>query len=68
MTCLAIFETYEVEVLAVSAAVGLASFDNQVGEAGVGGAEEGARINGVARAAQVGPAGEGEPADDWGVD
>ena len=58
---MAIYETDEVEVLALSAAVGLASFDGHAGEAGVGGAEDGARINGLARAARVGLAGGGEP-------
>ena len=65
---LAKLETGEVEFVAVSAAVGLASFYGHAGGAGVGGAGEGARINGVVGAAQVGPAGGGELADRWGMD
>ena len=55
-------------MLAVSAAVRLASFDGHAGGAAITGAGDGAQIDGVVSAAQVGPAAGGRLADGWGVD
>lgn len=52
---LAVFETGKVEVLA--AAVGLTRLDSHARGTCVGGAREGARVDGVVGAAHIGPAG-----------
>lgn len=52
---LAVFETGKVEVLA--AAVGLTGLDSHARGTCVGGAREGARVDGVVGAAHIGPAG-----------
>ena len=64
----AILETGEVGIHAVSAVVGLASFDGHAGKVAIAGAGEGAQTDGVVSAAQVAPAGGGELGDAWGVD